>query len=94
MPEFEPEPPGEEAPAVAAHEPGEELREPEPVRPRLVPPARTSAITVHHVDPLGSSARRRLFRRAVDEAVVEVPDGPPPDRVLPGHAARAKVGSE
>ncbi len=94
--ELEPEPLVEEAPAVAVPEPVQELPEPapEPAKPRLAPVARTASMTVHHVDPLTSSARRRLFRRSVEEAVVAVPDGPPPDRMLPGRAARARAGTE
>ena len=39
---------------------------------------------VHHVDPLGAGSRRRFLRRRKgDEHVVEVMDGPAPDRVLP-----------
>jgi hypothetical protein len=62
-------------------------REPEPARQRLAPVERVAATAVHHIDPLTPSVRRRLFRRALDAAVVEVPDGPPPDRRLPGRAA-------
>src|SRR5262249_28447299 len=39
---------------------------------------------VHHVDPLSSGARRGFLRgRKGEEHVVEVMDGPAPDRVLP-----------
>jgi hypothetical protein len=67
----------------------EPVAEPEPAKPQLVPVERVAAIAVHHIDPLASSGRSRLFRHAVEAAVVEVPDGPPPDRMLPGRAARA-----
>ncbi|HWE82095.1 MAG TPA: hypothetical protein VG265_10620 [Gaiellaceae bacterium] len=53
---------------------------------RLASRERIQATAVHHIDPLADGARRRLFRRSVEEAVVEVPDGPPADRVLPGQA--------
>jgi hypothetical protein len=67
---------------------------PGPAKPRLVPVERVAAVAVHHIDPLTPAGRRRLFRRAVEAAVVEVPDGPPPDRLLPGRAAAAARGSQ
>jgi len=66
--------------------------EPEPAappvprpRPSLVMPARVSGTTFHRVDPLTGSSRRRFgFLRGKDEVpVVQVMDGPPPDRKLP-----------
>ena len=46
--------------------------------------AAPESTVVHHVDPLSGGGRRRfLRRRGVDEHVVEVLDGPAPDRVLP-----------
>ena len=103
--EPEPEPPAEE-PGVSEPPPVEEvlasvvpepivelpepLAEPEPAKPLLVPVARVAAVAVHHVDPLTSSDRRRFFRRGVEAAVVEVADGPPPGRMLPGRAARTE----
>jgi len=88
---FEPHP-VEEVLAFALSEPSEELLEPvarpEPAKPQLVPLVRVAAAAVHHVDPLAASGRRWLFRRADEAAVVEVPDGPPSGRMLPGRAAR------
>jgi hypothetical protein len=83
------------APAIVhrpEHAPGREGTA--PVRP-LVPSEpgellpltwepRPSSTVVHHVDPLSGGGRRRfLRRRGGDEHVVEVLDGPAPDRVLP-----------
>ena len=46
---------------------------------------------VHHVDPLSSRARRGLLRRRKgDEHVIEVMDGPAPDRVLPSRYWRSR----
>jgi hypothetical protein len=54
-------------------------------RPTLSMPLRVSGTAVHRIDPLTASRRRRLFSRRRDEGpVVEVVDGPPPDRKLPG----------
>jgi hypothetical protein len=55
------------------------------VSEQLAPRERLQTVALHHVDPLAEGARRRLFRRSVEETVVEVPDGPPADRALPGH---------
>jgi hypothetical protein len=50
----------------------------------LAIPARVSGTALHRVDPLLQSRRRRLFLRTRDEVpVIEVRDGPPPDRTLP-----------
>jgi ribonuclease E len=73
-----------EEPAVvgppAAGYDGEELAE----LPPLVGASRPQTTVVHHVDPLAGGGRRRLLRRRpADEHVVEVLDGPPPDRELP-----------
>lgn len=64
--------------------------EPEPAHAPLPPPvelaipARVSGTALHRVDPLLQSRRRRLFLRTRDEVpVIEVRDGPPPDRTLP-----------
>ena len=56
--------------------------------PAEVPPLafvqRPETTAAHHVDPLASGGRRRFRRRrSSDENVVEVLDGPPPDRGLP-----------
>jgi hypothetical protein len=66
---------------------------PVPVPVRWVDPAellplpyepREEWTAVHHVDPLSGRARRGLLRRhRGDEHVIEVMDGPAPDRVLP-----------
>jgi hypothetical protein len=54
-------------------------------RPTLSMPPRVSGTATHRVDPLGVSGRRRLFSRRREEGpVVEVVDGPPPNRKLPG----------
>jgi hypothetical protein len=87
---FVPEPtvdvPGEPAspPALAAPP------EPALLKPRLAPVERVTMTAIHHVDPLAVTARKRFFRRAVEESVVEVPDGPPPDRVLPSNLLSAR----
>lgn len=47
-------------------------------------PERVERAALHHIDPPDSSARRRWFRRTADEDAIEVRDGPPPDRLLPG----------
>jgi hypothetical protein len=70
-PHVEPEPPPPPPPAAA---PAVEL----------AMPARVSGTALHRVDPLVVSRRRRFFSRGGDEGpVVEVRDGPPPDRKLP-----------
>ena len=52
--------------------------------PPLVFMQRPETTAAHHVDPLASVGRRRFRRRrSGDEHVVEVLDGPPPDRGLP-----------
>ena len=52
--------------------------------PPLVFVPRLETTAAHHVDPLASAGRRRFRRRrSGDEHVVEVLDGPPPDRGLP-----------
>jgi hypothetical protein len=57
--------------------------EPEELLPLAHEP-RPQWTAVHHVDPLGAGSRRRFLRRRKgDEHVVEVMDGPAPDRVLP-----------
>ena len=68
--------------AVAAAVP---VRHAEPVE--LLPLAfepRPEWTAVHHVDPLSGRGRRGFLRRRKDdEHVIEVMDGPAPDRVLP-----------
>ena len=50
----------------------------------LVFERRPQATAVHHVDPLSGGVRRRFRRRRRrDEHVIEVMDGPAPDRELP-----------
>ncbi len=60
------------------------LAEYEPVELRM--PERVDRPALHHVDPLAAPARRRWFGRADEEFVIEVRDGPPPNRKLPGSA--------
>jgi hypothetical protein len=80
--------------AAAVVEPRSEPRvEPEPPPPpprapappvELAMPARVTGTAFHRVDPLIVSRRRRFFSRGGDEGpMVEVRDGPPPDRKLP-----------
>ena len=56
------------------------------VRPdpaQLPAPVRVEAAALHRVDPLAAPGRRRLrLRRRPEEAMVRVPDGPPPDRQI------------
>jgi hypothetical protein len=59
---------------------------------RLPAPARIERSAFHHVDPADAPVRRRWFRRVEEGPVVEVPDGPPPGRRLPG-TARTRSGS-
>ena len=55
-----------------------------PERVVLSLPQRPPSTVLHRVDPLGGQGRGRFRRRhADDEDVVEVHDGPPPNRVLP-----------
>jgi hypothetical protein len=74
-----PEPEPEMAPSA--------VPEPEPRggRAPLPTPVRMDAPTLHRIDPLASSGRRRflIFRGGGEEITVVVEDGPPPDRVLP-----------
>jgi len=76
-------------------EPDLDEPQPEVVRPPAVPaveyepvalalPQRVERPALHHVDPLGAPSRRRWFGRADDDTAIEVRDGPPPNRVLPG----------
>lgn len=69
--------PVSERPVPARHvDPGELLP--------LVREPRPEWTAVHHVDPLSAGGRRRFLRRRKgDEHVVEVMDGPAPDRALP-----------
>ncbi len=106
LPALEPEPPLDEPPLApppleqpAAPRPLDPLAEPrepraEPAKRRLAPVERSALTTLHHIDPLSSSGRRRFFRRAAEAAVVEVPDGPPPGRRLPRRAPRTSGESE
>jgi hypothetical protein len=74
-----------EVSAVAAVvvEPERRPRAPAPPVELDMPP-RVSGTALHRVDPLLVSRRRRFFSRGGDEGpVVEVRDGPPPDRKLP-----------
>ncbi|HEY4349565.1 MAG TPA: hypothetical protein VGM80_18450 [Gaiellaceae bacterium] len=77
--------------------PREPEPEAEPYRPLvpqqekrvLVAEQRPPSSAVHHIDPLAAAASgRRLFRRSSEDSAVEIPDGPPPDRALPGRAGR------
>jgi len=70
------------APAVAAEYSPVELRVPE----------RVERAALHHVDPPDAPARRRWFRRSEEGQVIEVRDGPPPGRLLPG-AVRSDLTS-
>ena len=79
-------------PEPAAPEPEVEVASvaaPEPVRPSvrapLPTPVRMEAPTLHRLDPLASSGRRRflIFKGGGEEITVEVADGPPPDRACP-----------
>ena len=74
-----------EVAAVAAVVVEPERRPRVPAAPvELDMPLRVSGTALHRVDPLLVSRRRRFFSRGVDEGpVVEVRDGPPPDRKLP-----------
>jgi hypothetical protein len=75
----------EVAAAVAAVVVEPERRPRVPAPPiELDMPARVSGTALHRVDPLRVSRRRRFFSRGADEGpVVEIRDGPPPDRKLP-----------
>jgi hypothetical protein len=81
----------EHAPVIGVAAVAAAVVEPRP-RPARVPgppvevamPARVSGTALHRVDPLVVSRRRRFFSRGGDEGpVIEVRDGPPPDRKVP-----------
>jgi hypothetical protein len=80
----------EEAPSQAEEQPLEEERAAEPFQPDEHRAPIVAAVARHRVDPLSTELRGRFFRRrAHDEVItVEVPDGPPTERVLPGRARR------
>jgi hypothetical protein len=88
----EPEPFVEVAPPAGPEErEAEEEPPPEQPTPVLVPVERPALTATHHLDPLAVAARRRrLFGRADEEHVVEVPDGPPAGRRLPAPARRVR----
>ena len=83
------------ASALVGREPVERRTVREPPAEPLVMPARVSGRAQHHIDPLAVSGRSRFgFRRRVDDsAAVGVPDGPPPDRVLPMRIAEENGGA-
>ncbi len=71
-------------PVVEPAVPPAPVVQPEPVPVVLSLPQRPPSTVLHRVDPLGGQGRGRFRRRyADDEDVVEVHDGPPPNRVLP-----------
>jgi hypothetical protein len=71
-------------PNEAARPPLAPVAEYVPVELRM--PERVEAAALYHVDPLGTPARKRWFGRAEEEPAIEVHDGPPPGRRLPGPA--------